>query len=241
MDTQSTRHTGIRRYRRFRVENMNVNAKTLFAAETELLNISAGGACIKARQSLKTTDKQLVKLESEAARLTLPCSVVWENFSCDTAEPAEKSVPSYEVGVSFMNMPPDKLVMLKDFIRKSGTPYEQRLSDAYKPSLLRFTVHTNKQALVFYTKTLPVKKIGLGGMLVELAGDIQPGEVFPMELFIPDETAPTRFRGRIASRIPLPDREAGRFDIGVEFLDMTSADKFRLSKFLLFSRISPET
>lgn len=240
MDNQSAMHTGTRRYRRFRVESMNINTKTLFAAEVELLDISVAGTSIRIGQSLKGTEKQLIRLESKAPYLTLPCSVVWEDFLGNAAGLAEKGFPAYKAGVSFVNLPPDKLVRLKDFMRKSGTPYEQRLSDAYKPSSLRFTVDINRKALLYYTKMFPVKKIGLGGMLVGLHGDVQPENVFPMELFIPREDPPIRFRGRIVSRIPLPGSESGRFDVGVEFLDMTSSDKFKLSRFLLFSRITPE-
>jgi hypothetical protein len=226
--------TGKRRYRRFRVENMNINARTLFAADTELLNISMAGACIRAEQSLMKACKPLMKLNSENTPLTIPCSVVWENIIGDMAEATKKA---YRAGVSFRGLPPYKLVRLKDFIRKSGSPYEQKVSDAYKPSLLRFQVHTNKQTVMYYTKTLPVKKIGLGGMLIELHCDIHIGKVFPMELFIPDENFPIKFHGKIASCIPAPGKTSGLFDIGIEFLDISTLDRFRLSKFLLFSKI----
>jgi len=43
-ERQSAMSAGIRRFRRFGVENMNVCARTLFAAETELLNISVASA-----------------------------------------------------------------------------------------------------------------------------------------------------------------------------------------------------
>jgi hypothetical protein len=229
-----------RRYKRFRVEQMNIRAKTLFAVEAELLNISVGGACIRAEQSLKVTDKQLVSLKSGKTPLTFPCSVVWEDVVSNADEFAGKSAPRYRAGVSFTHMPPDKLVKLKDFIRQSGIPYAQRVSDIHKPSLLRFLIHTNNKAVVYYRETLPVKKIGLGGMLIEVPCDLQQGKVFPMELFIPDENAAIRFRGRIASHRPVPGGEPGHFDIGIEFLDMAVLDKFRLSKFLLFSRIPGE-
>lgn len=233
-------NAGIRRFRRFRVENMNVCAKTLFAAETELLNLSVSGACLKAKQSLKATHRQIVRFESENEPLTLPCSVIWENVIGDAPESAEKNGPVYKAGVSFTHLPPDKVVRLKDFIRKSAVPYEQKVSDSYKPSLLRFHVRTNNKAVMYYTETLPVKKIGLGGMLVELHCHIPRGKIFLMELFLPKENPPIRFRGRIASSIPVPYGKPGRFDTGIEFLDMTTTDKFRLSKFLLFSKIPGE-
>ncbi len=229
--------TGQRRYKRYRVENMNIRAKTLFAVETELLNVSMGGACLKARQSFKDTDKQLLKLSSGGTPLIVLCSVVWEDRIGDAEESFEKSMPAFKTGVSFGAIPSDKLVKLKDFIRTSGIPCEQKTSDAYKPSLLRFQMHSNEKAFMYYTNDLPVKKIGLGGMLVELHGNVQPESVFLMELSVPNENPPMRCRGRIASRIPVPHGRESRFDVGIEFLDMALTDKYRLSKFLLFSKI----
>ncbi len=228
---------GQRRYKRYRVENMNIRAKTLFAVETELVNVSMGGACLKARQSFKDTDKQLLKLSSGGTPLIVLCSVVWEAVMGDGEQSLEKRAPIFKAGVSFGNMPSDKLVKLKDFIRQSGSPCEQKVSDAYKPSLLRFQIHANEKAFMYYANDLPVKKIGLGGMLVELRGNVQPESVFLMELSVPNEPPPMRCRGRIASRIPVADGREGHIDVGIEFLDMTLADRYRLSKFLLFSKI----
>jgi hypothetical protein len=232
-------NTGRRRYKRFRVNNMNIGAKTLFAMETKLLNMSVGGACINTEESLKETDKQLLRL-NENRPVILPCSVVWERMIDNAAGSTEKSAPVYRTGVSFGGVPSDKRAKLRDFIGRSGSPCEQRASDVYRPRLLRFDLHAHKKAVMYYTKTLPVKKIGLGGMLAELHRDVQPGKVFLMEISIPNENPPIRFRGRIASRIPMPDSKAGCFDVGIEFLDMSLADKYRLSKFFLFSKIPGE-
>lgn len=225
---------------RFRVENMDINEKTLFSAEVELLDVSVSGACIKTSRSLKSREKLLVRLEREGTYLTLPCSVIWEDLLGCEGDLTEKSVPIYKTGVSFVNLSTDKLVRLKDFIRQSGAPYEQKLSDSYTRGALRFTLHANRKTVICYTKTFPVKKIGLGGMLAGPSGAVQRENVFPMGLFISRDDPPIRFRGRIASLVPLPDSKSGRFDVGIEFLDMTRTDKFKLSKFLLHSRISPE-
>jgi hypothetical protein len=237
---EATVDKGVRRFRRFRVENMKVVAQTLFTAETELLNISVGGACLKAAQSLKATNRQIMRLQSDNMSLLLPCSVVWENAIVTSDKTVEGTAPFYKAGVSFTLVPSDKVIRLKDFIRKSGIPYAQKVSDSFKPSFLRFHVYVNNKAVIYYTKILPVKKIGLGGMLVELHCEIPRRKTFLMELFLPKEKPPIRFLGRIASVLPSPRRDRAHFDTGIEFLDMTPADKFRLSRFLLFSKIPGE-
>jgi hypothetical protein len=225
-----------RRYRRFRIGENDLITRTVFATEAELLNISVGGVCVKAEQSLKSEGTQMIKLQRRKAPLMLPCSVVWEEPIGNPEEAREKGVPFYKTGVSFMGPLSGTLEDLKDFIGEY-VPSEQRASYFRRPGLLRFEVHNNKKAVMYYTETLPVREIGLGGMLVELHRDIQPGKIFPMKLFIPNEHYPIRFYGRITSSVPMSGEKHGRFDVGVEFLDIDIIDNFRLSKFLLFTRM----
>ncbi|MCL4475596.1 MAG: PilZ domain-containing protein [Nitrospirae bacterium] len=223
------KNSGKRRYKRFAVENMDVHAKTLFAAEIDLLNISMSGACILSKKSLKAGDKYLIKL---AMHLSLPCVVIWESLCRSLKKSGGEFIPAYRTGVAFKDMTSDKLVKLKDFIRVSGIPNEQRLSDEYRPSALRFTVFTNGKAALLYPKTSPVKKMSLGGMLVELHNGVQAEKKFPMALILPNEALPVRFQGRVASCIAIPNERSKRFDIGIEFLDMAEYDRSRVSKFL---------
>lgn len=227
-----TKNPGKRRYKRFAVEKMDVQAKTLFAEGIDLLNISLSGACILSKKSLKFGDKYLVKLESGGGRLALPCIVIWESLCGSVKNSAGEVMPVYKTGLAFGGVTSDKLVELKDFIRVSGIPNEQRLSDEYKSSALRFTVHAHEKAVLLYPKTSPVKKVSLGGMLVELYDRVQVEKKFPMALFLPGDAFPVRFQGRVASCIAISDERSKRFDIGVEFFDMAEHDRSRVSKFL---------
>jgi hypothetical protein len=230
-----------RRYKRFAVENMDVHAKTLFAAAIDLRNISMSGACIVSKKSVKFGEKCLIKLESEGMHLSLPCNVVWEALCCNLKKSGREFIPVYRTGVAFKDMPSDKLVKLKDFIRVSGIPNEQRLSDEYRSSALRFTVCAHEKAVLLYPKTSPVKKISLSGMLVESYNSIQVEKRFPMALVLPNEALPVRFQGRVASCIAMPDERPKRFDIGIEFLDMAECERSKVSKFIGILREKIET
>jgi hypothetical protein len=226
-------NVGKRRYKRFVVENMDIHAKTLFATDTELLDISVTGACITAQKSLRFADKHLIKLESEGMHLPIQCSIIWKNLSGSARNTSGEFVPVYKAGVAFKGISSDKLVSLKDFIRMSGIPKERRISDEYGPSALRFKIHNNKKAVLYYQRTSTVKKISLGGMLIELYNGIKIDKRFPMALSLPNKDRQIRFQGRVASCIEIPGNKL-RHDIGIEFIDMPENDKSRLSEFLHF-------
>ncbi|MEW6107665.1 MAG: PilZ domain-containing protein [Nitrospirota bacterium] len=223
---------GKRRYKRFVVEQMDINAKTLFATGTELLNLSIAGACVKANKSLKLDHRHLIKLGRQDSPFTLQSVVVWENLSDSLHNSGGEIVPVYRAGIAFNNVSPDKLIKLKDFIRESGIPNETRISDEFKPSFLRFKIHDNKKAVMYHTKVSAVKKISLGGMLIELPDRLQIESRFPMALFLTGEGLPIKFQGRIASCIEHCNTKSSRFDVGIEFMAMEDNDRLRLNKFI---------
>jgi c-di-GMP-binding flagellar brake protein YcgR len=229
----SLMNIGKRRYERFAVEDMTLHAKTLFATEIEVLDVSMTGACIVAKKSLKSGDQHLLRLQNKGTALTLQGVVVWVMLSGSVKNAREEAVPVYRAGVMFKNVSSDKLVELKDFMRTFGAPDGEKLSDEYPPTALRFRIKATESAVLYYHKTSPVKKISLGGMLMEGYNGIKLEWRAPMALFLPNENAPLKFRGRVASCIEIPGRRTKHYDIGVEFLDMPEDDRSRLSEFLL--------
>lgn len=226
MDTRKRRHE------RFVVEDMALHAKTLFATEVELPDLSVTGACILARKSLKTGDQHLLMLHNKGRALTLQGVVVWVTLSGSVKNAREEAVAVYRAGVMFQNVSSDKLVRLKDFMRTFGIPDGEKLSAAYPPTALRFRIKASESSVLYYHKTSPVKKISLGGMLIEGHNGINIEWKAPMALFLPNENAPLKFHGRVASCIEIPGRRSKHYDIGVEFLDMSEDDRSRLSAFL---------
>jgi len=225
-------NTGTRRYERFAVEDMALHAKTLFATEVELLDVSMTGACIVAKKSLKIGDQHLLRLQNEGTALTLQGVVVWVTLSGSVKNAREEAVPVCRAGVTFKNVSSDKLVKLKDFMRTFGVPDGEKVRDEYPPTALRFRIKANESAVLYYYKSSPVKKISLGGMLMEGYNGIKLEWRAPMALFLPNGNAPVKFRGRVASCIEIPGRRSKHYDIGVEFLDMPEDDRSRLSEFL---------
>ncbi|HXX54211.1 MAG TPA: PilZ domain-containing protein [Thermodesulfovibrionales bacterium] len=225
-------NVGKRRHERFTVEDMALHAKAIFATEVDLLDVSMTGACFMARKSLKTGDRLLLRLHNKEEAFTIRCVIVWTTLSGSVKNAKEEAILVYRIGVMFQNVSSDILVSLKDFMRTFGVPDGEKVRDEYPPTALRFRIGGSESAVLYYHKTSPVKKISLGGMLMEGYNGIKPEWKAPMALFLPDENAPLKFRGRVASCIEIPGRRSTHYDIGVEFLDMPENDKSRLSEFL---------
>jgi hypothetical protein len=217
-----------RRYERFPVEGRKLTAKAALTEVIELSNVSIGGACIITTRTLMPGDNVLLRIPSEKVEKPLRCTIIWEAASDKPLDRGGVHVPAYKAGVKFNDVPAGTIVRLKDFMRSAGVPEEENRDAGYESSPLRFSVLLNEKAFLNYSATFPVKKISLGGMLVETGSELEMGGSYPAALYLPGSDHPVRFNGRIASKIPL---ESG-FDVGIEFYGMSDEDRSRLAVFL---------
>jgi Tfp pilus assembly protein PilZ len=232
-------YTRRRRYPRFSVEGMDISSKMIFAEGIKLSNMSVGGACIITKKLFNPGNKVLIRFKSERFYGPLKAITIWRNLSGSIIDTSGKPIPLYKAGIQFKDISSEALVYLKDFMRISGVPEEKTYSDAYKPSALRYVITNNEEAVLHYPEACIVKKISLSGMLVETNRELKIEQRYPMVLFIPNENQPIKFRGRIASQIPLG--EPNRFDTGIEFLDLTEDDKLKLKRFIAYLSIKQIT
>jgi hypothetical protein len=217
-----------RRYERFPVAGQKLKAKAALTEVIELSNVSIGGACIITTRTLMPGDNVLLRIPVEKVEKPLKCTIIWEAASNRPLERSGAQVPAYKAGVKFNDVPPSTVVQLKDFMRSTGIPVEGKRDARYEPSPLRFSVLLDEKALMNYSATFPVKKISLGGMLVQTGAELVVEGKYPAALYLPGSERPVRFIGRVASKIPL---EEG-FDVGMEFCDMSADDRSRLAAFL---------
>jgi hypothetical protein len=217
-----------RRYERFVVEDRDLTAKAALADIIELCNISTVGCCIVTTKTLKPGDNVLLKLPHEKVSSPLKCTIIWERADEEAAATGGEAANLRKAGLKFSDLDTGTLVRIKDFMRLVGIPSDQKLEDGLRPSPLRYSIFTHEKAKMNYPSTFPVKKISLGGMLVETESDLDAGERYPMALYLSEGDRPVRFRGRVASKVP-----SGKgFDIGVEFCDMSDDDRDRLASFI---------
>ena len=96
---------------------------------------------------------------------------------------------------------------------------------------IRFHIDDEKKTLLNYPASYKVKKISLGGMLVECVLPLEIESKIPMELFLHDDNI-IRFVGRVASCLVLEADGQELYDIGIEFLELTDKKKDILKSFV---------
>jgi Tfp pilus assembly protein PilZ len=219
-----------RRFKRYVVEGMEIQAKMVCAEIVELFDVSTGGACIITTKTVKPGDNIVIRITDENINRPLKCTIIWEKE--DDGDKKERLGIFHKAGVQFNRVTPETLIQLKDFMRESGVPDDKKLEDTYKPSALRFKVYQNEKAVMSFPTSYPVKKLSLGGMLVEADRAFQVEQRYPMAVYLPEDNHPIKFQGRIASQIPNKNNQKHNYDIGIEFLNLAAHDKSRLNKFL---------
>jgi len=76
-----------------------------------------------------------------------------------------------------------------------------------------------------------VKKISLGGMLIESIGALEIESRIPMELSIHADN-PVEFVGRVASCQVIDKDGQKQYEIGIEFIDLTEKDRAKVASFI---------
>jgi hypothetical protein len=223
-----TLRTKIRRFTRYSVEGMGMHAHAFFSEEVSLYDVSVNGACIHTTKDLRIGGKYLINIRDGKRSPYIKCRAVWRREGISDVNAQQ----GYMAGLQFQGIAPDELVRLKDFMRTDGVPDEKRVSDDYEPSPLRFMIVSNKKATLKLPTMLNVRKISLGGMLIESDSALGLEGRYPVKLPLPRESAAITCQARIASVIPQSGSSKPRFDIGIEFLCMEDADKARLDSFI---------
>jgi hypothetical protein len=137
-------------------------------------------------------------------------------------------VPQYEVGIQFENILTDPGRDLLGFIEESA-------KEESRPVRVRGTrvrILTGSKTLLDMYKNCTIKRIGMGGLLMETDQHIEKGKAFDMELLLSEGEDPLKIRARVAYCEGISGHTPVVYDTGVEFLQIPKEDMGRLSAFI---------
>jgi len=217
-----------RRYKRFTLNIQEINGKMLFATQVKVIDISVGGISIKANRRLNIGSEYSLRLEGKKS-ISLRGSVVWSSLGEGMGKADGEVVPIYSAGLKFTNMSAEKIKELLGFI-ECYKKEEVHVIGGTRLNV-RFRLNDPEKVILNFPSSYKVKKIGLGGMLIESVGDLEIESRIPMELSI-DADSPVEFTGRVVSCQVVDRDDQKRYGIGIEFIDLTESDKAVLQSFI---------
>jgi len=226
----------VRRHRRFTVDLMGIQSRAVFAIGVVIQDISITGISLITDQKMEIGAAYNLRLFDDKLDIPLQATVVRSAELVEAnspADPADSAPASYLTGMQFHDCSPEVVTSLEQFI-KSHLIGNRTLADFHLLSgcryNVRFHVDSNKTVLLDVQENYKVKKLGLGGMLIESSHPFELETRFHMETTIPGGKN-LSFAGRVASCIPSAE-QSGRFDVGIEFVHMADEDRAELKAFI---------
>lgn len=212
-----------RRQPRFVVEGLH--GRMTFASEVEIVNMSLSGVALKLGRRLNIGSEYTLKLEVNDKTLSVKGVIVWSAIDERKSGALGEDVLVYSAGMKFTDVLTQRLMELVAFIDANKLIEEKRLGG------LRFYIDAPGKALLDVPRPYHVKVISIRGMLIEADYRLEPEQRCPMEMTMQEGEPPLAFQGRVAF-CGEPKVETGAHQLGIEFLDLSSADRNRLDAFI---------
>lgn len=213
-----------RRYERFSLDNADVNCNILFASDVNILNISITGVALRADRRLDIGREYMLKLIYQDNVVSLAGTVMWSIITGSKKNKSGEFVPLYTAGVRFKDVISDKMAELIKFIEAHKTEEDKRVTSQ------RFTVKSPEKASLNYPDSCKVKKISLGGILIEAGEEFEIEDRFHMDILVEDTVIGCQVR--VASCNEMPDSEPKAYAVGIEFLEMHGDGHDRLRELI---------
>ncbi len=218
---------GGRKHKRYSMRSLNLSAVSVFVTKVELVNISVEGACIKSPKRLQSGSTCVLTLEDKGSSSPLQGTIMWESLSEHTVDLSGEIVSRYTAGVKFDKMFTQLTENMKMLVE--NLPFK-----GYRVSSTRFVFHTRVTASLEYHEQFRVKSMSLGGLLMESLNEIPKDSELALQIKLPGRSRPLSSGSKVASCVLVDGgvQNANRFDIGVEFVDISKKDSARLKKVL---------
>jgi Tfp pilus assembly protein PilZ len=214
-----------RLYKRFAVEEMDVQTARISSIKVEIHDISPMGVSIVGPKKLNIGREYTLKFGSGDQSFPAKGIVKWEMLIGSRKVSEKEVAPLYIAGLEFTGILTAEAAPIIEYISKSMDIRDRRLRG------IRFKILSTDTAVLSSLEFYAVRVISLGGMLIETKQEFLTGTSFPMELLLPDDKRPLSFRGRIAHCSAVPKGDALRYNVGIEFIEMKEDDKARLGDF----------
>lgn len=212
-----------RRHKRYSVDGIRGNV--LYTSDIEVINISVDGVAVETTRRLELNREYTFKVRYKDTYLALKGCVVWAILISKEKKDTKAFVPVYRAGIKFTNALSEKANLLQNFIEENKVKtLETRLGG------VRFEIANSEDVKVDLPRKYETKRVSLSGMLIETGYPLDLDSQHGIELFLNENIM--HFTGRVAYCETIGTDEASRYDIGIEFIEMSDSDRKFLKDFL---------
>lgn len=230
-----------RLYPRYPADFLDIQGRILFSSNITILNISVGGIAFGIDKHLKEGRTYALRLERHGKIINLTGTIMW-SARCPGAQKTGDIPQLYTAGMKFSNLLNSQISELEGFIKDNFKDYQKLESGGRGLSGIRLHVrihiHEPEKATVNYIEYYKVRKISQSGMLIESNCALDIEDSVPMTMTLSESKA-LAFWGRIVTSHEIEGPGGQRYQIGIEFTDMSVSDRALLQEFIASLTDSP--
>jgi len=220
--------TGKRREKRFKLDDLKVSCKMMFATKVQIIDVSVDGVSLSVDRRLNIGKEYALKLADEHKVFSVKGVVMWSSLKEGRKGTSQTVIPIYSAGMKFSHKTAEETVALLDFIRHNAKevhlPARQRVK-------IKLNINTLKKPILHHPEHYNVKSLDLGGMIIETFHAFYIDSGVHVELSLPDNTSVTLF-GKVVSCRAIGDEHSKRYTTSIEFQNIKESDREVFSAFL---------
>ena len=228
-----TPFNNMRRHRRFTVDVMDIRGNAVYASEVVINDISITGVSLLTDRKLERGMEYSLRILNNDLDLPIRGTVIWCMENAAAGKRDEHDHLKYAAGLQFADLKQETISGLVTFI-ESHLLQKHRQVKVHETSgvrcNIRFPVDGREMAVLNIAETYRVKKLSLGGLLIESIRSLEPGTRIHMGMTMQGNTH-LSFTGRVTSCMVSPD-DASHFEVGIEFIEMPEPDRGSLKEFI---------
>ena len=220
----------MRKYKRFKLDLLDLSSKMSLVGKVELIDISLGGVALKADRKLNIGKECLIKLEYDGKHINAKGIVVRSELSGIEEKADGETITIYSVGISFKD---DSAGTVKEFLDSIENDKKTQVSVQadWLYSDILFCITTANEKVLNLPAQFGVKDISQKGIIIQTDLQLKIDSVVLLELSI-GTCDPVSFVGKVVScRLP-QDKITSNYNIGVEFSELTDRDRSLLRRFI---------
>ena len=220
----------MRKHKRFKLDVLDLSSKMSLVGKVKLIDISEDGVAIKADRKLNIGKECLMMLGYEGKHINVKGMVVRSELSGIEEKADGETITMYSVGIFFKD---ESAGTVKEFLDSIGnnkkTQVPEQTDWIYRDIL--FCITTANEKVLNLPMQFGVKDISQKGIIIQTDLQLKIDSVVLLELSI-GTCDPVSFVGKVVScRMPRGHVRA-KYDIGVEFSELTDRDRSLLIKFI---------